>query len=112
MPWRIKHSCSWQGCGALIEYNERYCKKHKKLNNILINIKRNNIRQYWSSWEWRKIRNEFLRKNSICAICGNEAAEVDHIVPVRLGGTNDESNLQALCKSCHSRKTAKEGRWG
>jgi len=41
------------------------------------------------------------------------ATEVDHIVPLRAGGTNDAENLQALCKSCHSRKTAiEDGRWG
>ena len=40
------------------------------------------------------------------------ATEVDHIVPKSAGGTDAMDNLQALCKSCHSRKTAKEGRWG
>ncbi|MCS4484980.1 HNH endonuclease [Gleimia sp. 6138-11-ORH1] len=29
-----------------------------------------------------------------------------------LGGTHDTSNLQALCKSCHSAKTVRDGdRW-
>jgi len=30
---------------------------------------------------------------------------VDHIVPLSQGGTNETSNLQTLCHSCHSRKT-------
>lgn len=36
------------------------------------------------------------------------AEVVDHITPLTAGGTNDESNLQALCKQCHDRKTATE----
>ena len=38
------------------------------------------------------------------------ATDVDHIVPHR-GDARllyDENNLQSLCKSCHSRKTATE----
>jgi hypothetical protein len=31
--------------------------------------------------------------------------EIDHIVEVALGGTNDLSNLQKLCPSCHAVKT-------
>jgi 5-methylcytosine-specific restriction endonuclease McrA len=34
--------------------------------------------------------------------------EVDHIVPKKQGGTDDESNLQSLCKPHHSAKTARE----
>ena len=46
-----------------------------------------------------------------CAICGDSGdIEIDHIVPLAKGGTNDESNLQPLCHQCHSRKGAKRGR--
>jgi len=41
------------------------------------------------------------------------ATDVDHIVPIDAGGTDEMSNLQALCHSCHSMKTARaDGRWG
>ena len=34
--------------------------------------------------------------------------ELDHIVPLHIGGGNDDDNLQLLCPSCHLEKTRKE----
>ena len=31
--------------------------------------------------------------------------EIDHILPLYKGGTNDLNNLQALCRNCHGQKT-------
>jgi diadenosine tetraphosphate (Ap4A) HIT family hydrolase len=43
-----------------------------------------------------------------CELCGisaeEKALEVDHIVPRNLGGSDDVSNLQALCYSCNAMK--------
>ena len=36
------------------------------------------------------------------------AADLDHIVPLADGGTDDEDNLQVLCKCCHGLKTEAE----
>jgi 5-methylcytosine-specific restriction endonuclease McrA len=45
----------------------------------------------------------------VCKTCDRAANEVDHVTPLRDGGAKyDLENLQALCKSCHSRKTAAE----
>lgn len=44
----------------------------------------------------------------ICNICKEILPanyETDHIKPLYNGGSNDLSNLQALCNNCHSRKT-------
>lgn len=41
--------------------------------------------------------------------CTRRAASVDHIVPASEGGTDDMSNLQALCTLHHRRKTGREG---
>ena len=49
-----------------------------------------------------------LREEPMCRACGGAASQVDHIMPLSRGGTNDRANLQPLCHSCHSRKTARE----
>lgn len=43
-----------------------------------------------------------------CAACGTtESLEIDHIVPVSRGGTNERENLQVLCRPCNRRKRSK-----
>lgn len=64
--------------------------------------------------DWDKLRLVILeRDEGLCQICIKEdvitrATHIDHIVPKAKGGTNAHSNLQALCKRCHDRKTATE----
>lgn len=36
------------------------------------------------------------------------ADEVDHTIPLSKGGTDDDSNLEAICTPCHKVKTQKE----
>lgn len=46
-----------------------------------------------------------------CLVCKSilsHVFEVDHIQPLFLGGSNSESNLQALCRECHGKKTLKD----
>jgi 5-methylcytosine-specific restriction endonuclease McrA len=57
----------------------------------------------------------FVEQDSSCASCGCDVfmgkrsnADVDHIIPLRLGGSCSPSNLQVLCVTCHRRKTALE----
>jgi len=66
--------------------------------------------------KWQALRLAFLQANPLCAACWQAgrvvaAEEVDHVTPFR--GPHDPlrldgSNLQALCKACHSAKTARE----
>jgi hypothetical protein len=44
-----------------------------------------------------------------CKICHSTTnIEIDHIIPVSKGGTKDISNLQVLCKECHTEKSTEE----
>jgi ATP adenylyltransferase len=58
-------------------------------------------------------RYEVLRRAGFrCDLCGisaeERAIEVDHIVPRRHGGSDDVSNLQALCYKCNANKGARD----
>lgn len=54
----------------------------------------------------KDIREDVLRKyNYSCVNCNSvDSLQIDHIIPLSLGGTNDVSNLQVLCKSCNCSK--------
>lgn len=53
---------------------------------------------------------EFLliKTNGVCGHCGKpltgNTATVDHVVPIKNQGTNDERNLICLCKECNQTK--------
>jgi len=58
------------------------------------------------------------RDNWTCQVCHTFTihGEVDHKIPLSIGGKNTEENLQYLCSNCHDTKTEKEGKtsgyWG
>jgi hypothetical protein len=59
----------------------------------------------------KKVRFEvFKRDGFVCQYCGNHPPsvflQVDHINPVKLGGTNDMDNLITSCQPCNIGKTA------
>lgn len=64
---------------------------------------------------WKRLRLEvYTRDAGKCqadgcgrAVAGQEA-HIDHIIPKAAGGADAAFNLQVLCRSCHSRKTARE----
>ena len=64
---------------------------------------------------WRQLRLTILEREPICRTCRyvdriSRATQIDHIRPVTAGGDfYDAENLQPLCASCHSSKSAKEG---
>lgn len=61
--------------------------------------------------KWQRIRWQVLSANPLCVQCEKAgrvklASEVDHIVPLHKGGTDDLTNLQGLCADCHVDKTS------
>lgn len=52
-------------------------------------------------------RKQLLLQENKCKSCNKELTkpEYDHVVPVVIGGTSDQSNCQALCHVCHTTKT-------
>ena len=61
----------------------------------------------------RKLRHEVFKRDGYrCRECGSSkdetSLEIDHIVPVAKGGTNDIDNLQTLCRECNQKKHTDE----
>lgn len=107
------------------------------LRSILGYFRRwNERRKYWKwheslypgggtrSPQWRALRLQVIRRDRYrCVNCGRQGRfppgrprkgrgpswglQVDHIKPLSSGGTNDQTNLQTLCKACHERKTGR-----
>jgi 5-methylcytosine-specific restriction protein A len=74
-----------------------------------IDKRRPGPRQRGYTPEWDAYRSDFLRRRPSCADCGAPATVVDHIKPVKDGGSFwDPANHQPLCRACHAAKTARD----
>lgn len=105
MPRKALKPCKHPGCPNLTE--GKYCEEHKPLHPDRPSAE---SRGYNS--KWRKMSQQYLRKHPLCVQClangrYTEATVTDHIIPHRNRPELmwDESNFQALCKSCHDKKT-------
>lgn len=113
MPTRAGHPCQYPGCPAIVTTGAT-CPAHRVGGRTDARPSRS-ARGY--DRRWQKIRAAYLARHPLCVACQaagrvTAATEVDHVRRLADGGTHDERNLQALCKSCHSRKTAREGKGG
>jgi 5-methylcytosine-specific restriction endonuclease McrA len=59
-----------------------------------------------STSAWRKVRAKVIeRDKGICSYCGDPGSnEVDHVVPLDAGGTDDMENLVCACGWCNRSK--------
>ena len=98
--------CTAPGCGVLVQGGSR-CPKHFVARRGASRVDRMRGRK------WMALRERVLRREPRCAECLKAgrlrlAAQVDHIVALEDGGTDDEDNLQGLCLACHVEKTRRE----
>lgn len=77
---------------------------------------RGNRHERGYGYAWEQLRERImLRDHGLCQPCKDNghvtrADQVDHKTPKAHGGTDDESNLQAICTPCHRAKTSSESR--
>lgn len=76
-------------------------------------IKRNDESTRIRGHKWVRWRREILRVRPLCVECEREgraeaATEIDHVVALCNGGSNEAENLQPLCSEHHRRKTASD----
>ena len=94
---------NWKG-GISSEKGYHY----RKAGRMYDMRKRSNVGFHtWEQWQDLKAKYGYM-----CLCCKKVEPEVylcvDHVVPVSKGGSNDISNIQPLCRSCNSRKHAKD----
>lgn len=67
------------------------------------------MRLYGIDYKGLAIQYLAARDKGRCTICGeklNGNVDIDHIVPVKDGGTNESSNLRVVHSSCHKARHA------
>ena len=109
MPRAALKPCAQAGCPALVARGR--CPKHRSVHPFTflqgreLSPEQRKINHARYGPEWRRTRIAVLTEEPHCAFCGAAATDVDHIVALSRGGTNDRENLRALCHSCHMRRT-------
>lgn len=97
-----------------------YCETHQRDRSLRYDAQRGTSTERGYDARWRAYREQFLRQHPVCADCERQGAitaatVVDHIKAHK--GDQllfwNEANHQALCASCHSRKTVTQdmGAW-
>ncbi len=110
MPYQSLRKCTYPGCNVLVHSGR--CAAHSTGKQV---ERDPDVKRLYNSPQWRAMRAAQLAREPWCADCLADnrhvvATEVDH-KQSHHGDPDlffDETNLQSLCKSHHSSKTAKE----
>ena len=118
MPYKPRRGCAYGWCNRLAVDGERFCEEHlREENRRYERYQRDPATRKRYGRAWRTIRDNYVKSHPFCEECYKrgvlvDTQEVHHWLPLKDGGTHDEVNLVALCKSCHARIHAKRGdRW-
>lgn len=114
MPKKAPTPCRHAGCAALID-KPGFCEAHaRESSGWQRDAYRGSRHDRGYGAEWIRLRNRIMQRDcGLCQPCLREqritkAVAVDHIVPKSERGSDDDDNLQAICKDCHATKTAIE----
>ena len=113
MPNLPPKPCSFPGCGALVRDGSGRCVKHPRVAWA----KQSGAVKRVTGRQLQNMRDSLFRRNPLCVECERmgrvtAATQRDHIKPLAEGGTEDDSNVQALCRPCHDAKTQGEAARG
>lgn len=114
MATKPQRPCSKVGCRILTD--ERYCPEHKVERRKQYDRQRGTAAQRGYTSRWHKYSVAYRKEHPLCVGCLvanviSPSEHVDHIIAV--SGPDDplfweQTNHQALCQSCHSKKTVLE----
>lgn len=72
--------------------------------------------RHYDTKRWQRLRAAQIRREPYCRLCmlmgrlNTTDLEVDHIQPLKRGGSDHAGNLQTLCAKHHGEKTRAEAR--
>ena len=113
--WKAEHNKKWMS-----ENKERanFLKRRWELENpekhknsqIAIKINRRARKKAnGGSVTKDEIKGLKLKSNSVCYYCKQKKRlSIDHVIPLKLGGRNEISNMVMACINCNSQKQAKD----
>ncbi len=120
MPTAPLQLCVVPGCPELVAYGR--CATHRADTRRAEDARRPSAARRGYGHAWRGIRADYLTDHPLCEGAAHRGAplwarpaatDVDHRDGLGPAGSNDPSNLEALCHSCHSIKTnAQDGGLG
>ncbi len=102
----------------LVHDGSSRCVAHKVQDRSFADSRRGSRHDRGYGSAWTKTRNAVMQRDAgLCQACKRAAVVtpatlVDHIVNKARGGTDEPTNLQALCNPCHVAKTASEAHAG
>ena len=108
----LPRPCLTQGCGSMALPGAPRCGAHTRAHD---QARREHRRTAPGDGAARRFRRRLNRDGwGVCGTCRREypaaQLEVDHRVPLALGGTDYDGNVQALCTAHHRAKSAEERR--
>jgi len=116
MPYKSRVPCRRPDCASTIPAGSGYCEQHRKAGHKADRDARGSAQQRGYDSHWHKYRNVYLSEHPLCVMCQQAgrvtpAEIIDHIIPLDMGGDKwANKNLQALCRSHHTEKTARDSR--
>ena len=105
------HVCSFKGCPVITDKSR--CQAHERSTQYGWGTKHGQNAHRIRGPELQTLRAILFSKYPMCQACGERPSVIrDHKVPIAEGGTEDESNIWALCQECSDAKTQQEAQRG